>query len=85
MTLHGGGQGRIVLERYQEKYGWGPSSRHISFSVAKSITSGLTGLRIAEKALKLTDVLKGPLWSPQEAASRHITGALPHHSQASLA
>eukprot|EP00884_Botryococcus_braunii_P007826 jgi/Botrbrau1/17044/Bobra.49_2s0100.1 len=66
-------KGKIVAEQYQEALGWGPSSRQISWSLAKSITSALVGMRIAEGGLKLSDVLKGPSWSPQEAASRHIT------------
>ena len=38
-------RGKIVFERYRE--GYGPRSRHVSWSMAKSITHGLVGRAIA--------------------------------------
>lgn len=45
--------GTIVYERYAR--GYDETKRHISWSVAKSITSALTGVAVKKNLLKLTD------------------------------
>jgi CubicO group peptidase (beta-lactamase class C family) len=45
--------GALAYERYAK--GYGPSNRHLSWSVAKSITSGLVGAAVARGALTLDD------------------------------
>lgn len=45
--------GNIVYERYAR--GWAASNRHISWSVAKSISSTLIGVALQKGALKLED------------------------------
>jgi len=45
--------GAIVYERYGR--GFGPNNRHISWSVAKSITSALAGVAVMKGALSLDD------------------------------
>lgn len=67
----------IVAETYQKAFGWGPSIPNLSWSVAKSITSALVGMRIEEGGMSLNDVLMAPDWSPEESASRNITGERP--------
>lgn len=45
--------GNIVYERYAR--GWSPNKRHMSWSVAKSISSALIGVAVHQKALELED------------------------------
>lgn len=45
--------GVIVYERYGR--GFGPTNRHISWSVAKSFSSALVGIAVKENALSLSD------------------------------
>lgn len=71
----GVGQGKVVAERYAEELGIEPSTRLNSFSMAKSITSALLGMRVGDGAIRLTDLAQAPSWSPQEVALRNITGA----------
>jgi hypothetical protein len=73
----GDSQGKIVAEQYAENLGIGPSSRLISWSVAKSISTALLGLRIGDGVINLTDIAQSPTWSAKEAASRNITSAFP--------
>lgn len=75
----------IVAEKYRQAFGWGPSIPNISWSMAKSITSALVGMRIQDGGLSLDDVLEGPYWSPEETASRNITGDCPSVVWATLA
>ncbi len=69
------GQGKLVAERYREGLGIGAASRLVSWSLAKSISTALLGLRVADGALRVTDIAQSPVWSPEEAASRNITSA----------
>ncbi len=45
--------GAVIYERYAR--GYGAESKHLSWSVAKSITSALTGVAVEKKALSLDD------------------------------
>jgi CubicO group peptidase (beta-lactamase class C family) len=45
--------GELIYERYAR--GWDASKRHISWSVAKSFTSALTGVAVAQGRLRLDD------------------------------
>jgi CubicO group peptidase (beta-lactamase class C family) len=54
-------RGRIVAERYAP--GYGPDSRLISWSMAKSITGTLVGMMVADGLLVLDDPAPVPEWS----------------------
>lgn len=58
VVLHGG---RIVAERYAP--GYGPDSRLISWSMAKSVTGTLIGMMVADGLLVLDDPAPVPEWS----------------------
>lgn len=46
-------RGRLVYERYAR--GWDVSRRHLGWSMTKSVTNALTGLAVAQGALRLED------------------------------
>jgi CubicO group peptidase (beta-lactamase class C family) len=52
--------GKVVLERYAT--GWGAESTHVSWSVAKSITSALVGIAVRDKVLSVDDPVDNPAW-----------------------
>jgi CubicO group peptidase (beta-lactamase class C family) len=54
-------RGRIVAERYAP--GYGPDSRLISWSMAKSVTGTLVGMMVADGLLVLDDPAPVPEWS----------------------
>ena len=54
-------RGRIVAERYAP--GYGPDSKLISWSMAKSVTGTLIGMMIADGLLVLDDPAPVPEWS----------------------
>ncbi|MCC6479108.1 MAG: serine hydrolase [Sphingomonadaceae bacterium] len=58
VVMHGG---RIVAERYAP--GYGPDSRLISWSMAKSVTATLIGMMVADGLLVLDDPAPVPEWS----------------------
>lgn len=58
LVMHGG---RIVAERYAP--GYGPNSRLISWSMAKSVTGTLIGMMVADGLLVLDDPAPVPEWS----------------------
>lgn len=58
VVVHGG---RIVAERYAP--GYGPDSRLISWSMAKSVTGTLIGMMVADGLLVLDDPAPVPEWS----------------------
>eukprot|EP00884_Botryococcus_braunii_P020734 jgi/Botrbrau1/7344/Bobra.247_3s0037.1 len=66
-------RGKVVAEQYAEELGIGPDTPLISWSVAKSISSALLGLRVGDGAINVSDIAQSPIWSPEEAASRNIT------------
>ena len=45
--------GELIYERYAR--GYSAKNRHLSFSVAKSITAALTGVAVSKNALRVTD------------------------------
>jgi len=53
--------GRIVAERYAP--GYGPDTRLISWSMAKSVTATLVGMMVADGRLVLDDPAPVPEWS----------------------
>ncbi len=58
LVMHGG---RIVAERYAP--GYGPDSKLISWSMAKSVTGTLIGMMVADGLLVLDDPAPVPEWS----------------------
>ncbi len=58
VVMHGG---RVVAERYAP--GYGPDSRLISWSMAKSVTATLIGMMVADGLLVLDDPAPVPEWS----------------------
>lgn len=58
VIMHGG---RVVAERYAP--GYGPDSRLISWSMAKSVTATLIGMMVADGLLVLDDPAPVPEWS----------------------
>ena len=58
VVMHGG---RVVAERYAP--GYGPDSRLISWSMAKSVTATLIGMMVADGLLVLDDTAPVPEWS----------------------
>jgi CubicO group peptidase (beta-lactamase class C family) len=52
--------GQPILERYGE--GFGPETRLISWSMAKTVTAVLTGMLVAEGRLSLDDPAPVPAW-----------------------
>lgn len=57
LVLH---QGRIVAERYGS--GYGPQTRFISWSMAKTVTGVLIGLLVADGRLRLDEGVPVPSW-----------------------
>ena len=63
--------GQPLLERYAE--GFGPQNRLISWSMAKSITSVLVGILVADGRLKLDDPAPVPAWQRSGDPRGNIT------------
>jgi len=57
LVLH---DGRIVAERYAA--GFGPEDRHLSWSVAKTVTALLVGVMVSDGRLSLDDPVPVPAW-----------------------
>ena len=53
-------QGRIVAERYGS--GYGPQTRFVSWSMAKTVTGVLIGLLVADGRLRLDEGVPVPAW-----------------------
>ncbi|GAQ83669.1 hypothetical protein KFL_001570080 [Klebsormidium nitens] len=68
-------QGKIIAERYAESLGFFETTPLLGWSMGKSLTSALVGLRIGDGALNLTDLANPRAWSPAEVAERNITVA----------
>jgi CubicO group peptidase (beta-lactamase class C family) len=68
VVLHGG---LIVAERYAP--GYGPDSRLISWSMAKSVTGTLAGFMVADGLLVLDDPAPVPEWANPGDGRRKIT------------
>ncbi len=77
-------RGRIVAERYAP--GYGPDSRLISWSMAKTVTGTLVGMMVADGLLVLDDPAPVPEWSsPGDPRARitlrhllHMSSGLDH-------
>jgi CubicO group peptidase (beta-lactamase class C family) len=54
--------GRLVTERYMP--GFGPDTRLISWSVAKSITQALVGIGVREGLIAIDKPMGNPRWAP---------------------
>ncbi len=68
VVMHGG---RMVAERYAP--GYGPDTRLISWSMAKSVTATLIGMMIADGRLTLDDPAPVPEWQSPGDPRRGIT------------
>ncbi len=68
VIMHGG---RVVAERYAP--GYGPDTRLISWSMAKSVTATLVGLMIADGRLALDEPAPVPEWQSPGDPRRAIT------------
>jgi CubicO group peptidase (beta-lactamase class C family) len=85
VIMHGG---RVVAERYAP--GYGPDTRLISWSMAKSVTATLVGLMIADGRLALDEPAPVPEWqSPGDARAKitlrhllHMASGLDHTESA---
>lgn len=64
-------RGRIVAERYAP--GFGPRTRLLGWSMTKSWIGALTGIRVAEGGLQLSDPAGLPEWSAPGDPRRAIT------------
>lgn len=53
-------EGRIVAERYAERFG--PETRQVSWSMAKTITAVLIGLLVSDGRLRLDESAPVPVW-----------------------
>ncbi len=58
-------RGRLVAERYRE--GFGPETRLVSWSMAKSITQALVGIAAREGKLDPDQPMGNPRWAPGDA------------------
>lgn len=52
--------GKIVAERYAP--GYGPETKHISWSIAKSVTAVLVGIMVSDGRLSLDEPVPVPAW-----------------------
>ena len=76
-SLLGRMQGKLVAERYADAQEYQASTRSLSWSMAKSVTSALIGIRIGQGKMSIDQLATSPIWSASEVASRNITGK--HH------
>ncbi|HEX7853917.1 MAG TPA: serine hydrolase [Sphingobium sp.] len=58
IVLH---DGKIVAERYAP--GYGPETKHLSWSVAKTVTAVLVGIMVSDGRLSLDEPVPVPAWS----------------------
>lgn len=66
-------RGLVTFERYGR--GFGPGTRHLGWSVSKSVTSALAGVAVARGVLRLGDSICRYLAAPQERCGitvRHL-------------
>lgn len=68
-------QGKLVMERYSATERLAASTRLLSWSLAKSLTSAMLGMRVRDGALLVSQLAAAPGWSTAEAQRRNITGA----------
>lgn len=68
-------QGKLVLEKYAPEKGITAKTPLFSASTCKTISSTFLGLRIADGAIKLTDLVQAPGWDDAEVRRRNITSS----------
>ena len=69
-------QGQLVAERYSAAQRVTAATRLISWSLAKSVTSALLGVRTAEpggSGFSERQLARSPVWNASEVAARNIT------------
>ena len=69
-----GMQGNLIAERYADAQEYQESTRSLSWSMAKSVTSALIGIRVGQGKMSADQVATSPIWTPTETASRNISG-----------
>jgi len=62
--------GELVVEEYND---WDPDARHMSWSVAKSITSSLVGILVGQGRLDIAEPIAAPEWSEPDDPRAEIT------------
>lgn len=62
--------GRLVVEEYND---WDPDATHMSWSMAKSITSSLIGILVGQGRLDITEPVAAPEWSERGDPRAGIT------------
>lgn len=70
VVIHGG---KLVAEAYREADGYGPQSRFVSWSEAKSVTQALVGVSVRENLLELHAPAPVPQWQGPEDPRAAIT------------
>ena len=71
-------QGHLVAERYDAAQGVDAATALISWSLAKSVTSAVLGVRTADPGLapfSVAQLAGSPVWNASETAARNITRA----------
>lgn len=67
-------QGKLIAERYSDAQDYQASTRSLSWSMAKSVTSALIGIRVGQGKMSIDQLATSPIWSAAEIASRNISG-----------
>ncbi|CAL8467489.1 g7027 [Coccomyxa elongata] len=66
-------QGKLIAEQYSEALDISAATASISWSLAKSVTSALIGIRSGMGGLSVRQRATTPAWNASEIASRNIT------------
>ena len=70
VVIHGG---KLVAEAYREVDGYGPQSRFVSWSEAKSVTQALSGIAVRKGLLELHAAAPVPQWQAGDDPRAAIT------------
>jgi CubicO group peptidase (beta-lactamase class C family) len=65
--------GKLVAEAYREADGYGPESRFVSWSEAKSVTQALAGIAVRKQLLELHAPARVPQWQAGDDPRAAIT------------
>ena len=68
-------QGKLIAEQYSEALDISAATPSISWSLAKSVTSALIGIRAGDGGLSVRQLATTPVWNASETAARNITRA----------
>lgn len=68
-------QGKLIAEQYSSALDISASTPSISWSLAKSVTSALVGIRSGDGGVSVRRLATTPVWNASETASRNITSA----------